>query len=173
MKEKKPNEKKAKGQKARVVRAVTGILLIVQCVVLIAFFGLMPMAKYKALPILKDKSDIGSIYGKGSLAFVRETQPEKFKSGHIVVYYSRDTPVGAKITANNPAAASVLVSGGTDTMSVPYSKIAGQGTGFSVPLLGSYANWLIHGIGLPVTVITMGVFFLLFAIAGLFVRYDD
>ncbi|MBQ5545426.1 MAG: hypothetical protein IIU00_07075 [Clostridia bacterium] len=166
-------EKKVKGRKARVVRAIAGVLLIVQCVVLIAFFGLMPLAKYSPLPILKDKSDIGSIYGKGSLAFVRETQPDKLKAGQIAVYYSGDTPVGAKITANNSASRSLLVSNGSDAQSVAYSKITGQGTGFSVPLLGSYANWLIHGIGLLVTVITMGVLFLLFAIAGIFVRYDN
>lgn len=166
------NEKKKKGLKARIIRDITGILLVLQCVTLIAFFGLMPLVKYDALPILKDKTAMGSIYQKGSLAFVQETDPAKLKAGSVAVYYSGDTPIGAKVLTNDSTNGTLLVSGGSGTTSVSYRKISGRGTSFSVPLLGGYANWLVNGIGVNVTVITMGVLFMLFAVSA-FLTQDD
>ncbi len=166
-------EKKKKGLKARAVRAVAGVLLVLQCVTLIAFFGLMPLAKYDALPILKDKTAMGSIYPKGSLAFVQKTEPAKLKTGSIAVYYSGDTPIGAEVLTNDKANAVLLVSGKNGTQSISYRKISGKGSGFSVPLLGSYANWLVNGIGVIFTVIMMGVLFIIFAVACIFVRDED
>ena len=154
--------------KSKIIRNISGFILILNCVVLTALFGIMPLVKYSACPILKDKSD--SIYKKGSLAFVREIEPGKLDEGDIAVYYSGDTPIGAEVLRNDKASSTLLLSGSGSTKSLSYRKISGKGAGFSVPFMGGYANWLINGIGVNVTVIFMGVMFVIFAVSAVIVR---
>lgn len=164
---------KAKSSKVpNIVRLISGILLVFNCVVLILFFGLMPLLHYSACPVLRDRN--GSIYAKGSLAFMREVEPAKLKKGDVALYYRGDTPVGAEVSVNDKDASVIYTVSGSDmTVAVPYRKISGKGTSFSVPMLGSYAHWLINGLGLTVSVAVIGVLFLVFAVSAFAVRYDD
>lgn len=131
----------------------------------------MPFIQYSACPILKEKSD--SIYEKGSLAFVHEVEASKLKKGDIAIYYSGDTLIGAEVLSNDKANAALLLSGSGGTKSVSYKKITGKGTRFSIPFMGRYANWLLNGIGVNVTVIVMGVMFVIFAISAFIMRDDN
>ena len=157
--------------KPKIIRNISCVLLALCCAVLIGFFGIMPLVQYSACPILKDKND--SIYNKGSLAFVREVSPSDLSSGDIAVYYSGDTPIGAEVMSNDKANAALLLSANDSSEYISYRKISGKGIRFSIPFMGRYANWLINGIGVNVTVIIMGVLFLIFAISAFLVRYDD
>lgn len=157
--------------KPKIIRNISGLILVLNCIVLTAFFGIMPLMQYSACPILKDKSD--SIYKQGSLAFLREVKPSKLNKGDIAVYYSGNTPIGAEVLRNDKTNSSLLLSGSGSTKSLSYRKISGKGTSFSIPFMGRYANWLINGIGVPVTVIIMGVMFVVFAISAIIMRDDD
>lgn len=157
--------------KPKIVRNISGFILVLNCMILIALFGIMPLVKYSACPILKDKGD--SIYEKNSLAFVREVEPGKLDKGDIAVYYSGDTPIGAEVLRNDRVNSELLLSGSGSTKSLTYRKISGKGTSFSVPLMGSYANWLINGIGVNVTVIIMGVMFVIFAVSAIIMRDNN
>ena len=42
---------------ARLIRAISGILLVLQCLVLIAFFGVMPLLGYAVCPVDGSNSD--------------------------------------------------------------------------------------------------------------------
>lgn len=157
-------------KKARIVRDITGFLLVVQCAALIGLFGVLPMLNYSACPVLKEKSE--SVYAKGSLVFVREIDGKDWHKGDIAVFYRGDTPVGLEVISNNKAENSVIVNDGDGPSSVAYRKLNGRGTSFSVPLMGYYANWLNKGKGVPVTVIAMGVLFVLFGVSA-FMTKDD
>lgn len=151
----------------RILRDLTGVLLVGFCAVLILFFGLVPLMGLKACPVLRDKD--GSAYRKGSLAFMRETDPSKLKTGDVVFYYDGTVPVGLKVTANDQAGGVVTTDSGK---TLSYRKISGKGS-FSVPVLGRYANWLTAGRGLKTSVIVMGVVFAVFAVSAFMVRYKD
>ena len=151
----------------RILRDITGVILVACCVVLILFFGVMPLLHFTACPVLKNKG--GSVYQKGSLAFMRETDPAKLKKGDVVFYYNGDTPVGMEVVSNDTANSVIT----TDTgKTLAYRNVSGKGV-FSVPNLGSYAHWLTHGKGLNASVIAMGVTFLIFAVSAFLVRYPD
>lgn len=127
----------------------------------------MPLLHFTACPVLKNKG--GSVYQKGSLAFMCETDSAKLKKGDVVFYYNGDTPVGMEVVSNDTANFVIT----TDTgKTLAYRKVSGKGV-FSVPNLGSYAHWLTHGKGLNASVIAMGVTFLIFAVSAFLVRYPD
>lgn len=155
----------------KIIRNISGFLLVLCCLVLIAFFGILPLLHYTACPVLKDKSD--SIYQKGSLAFVREVEPSKLTQGNIAVYYSGNTPIGAEVLSNDKANSALLLSGQGSTKSLSYKKISGKGTSFAIPYMGRYANWLMNGAGVHVTVISMGVLFVIFALFAFIMRDDN
>lgn len=152
----------------RIIRAISGVLLVLQCVVLIIFFGLIPLAGYSACPVQGNHSD--SIYKNGSLAFIREVSPSDLNEGDIALYYKGRTAVGSKVKANDTTASSVTLSSGNV---LPYSKISGKGSSFSVPVLGTYAGWLTGGNGLNASVIILGVSFVVFAVSAFMVKYKD
>lgn len=157
--------------KPKIIRNISGFILAVNCVAIIAFFGIMPLIKYSACPILKDKND--SIYKKGSLVFVREADPSRLRQGDIAVYYSGDTLMGGEVLKNDEANSSLVLSGNGGTRSLPYIKISGKSADFSVPFMGNYADWLINGIGVKVTVITMVIMFIIFAISAIIMRDNN
>ena len=151
----------------RIIRDISGVVLVTCCLILIAFFGVMPLLHFTACPVLKNKG--GSVYQKGSLAFMSETDPARLKKGDVVFYYNGDTPVGMEVVSNDTANSVIT----TDTgKTLAYRKVSGKGV-FSVPNLGSYAHWLTHGKGLNASVIAMGVTFLIFAVSAFLVRYPD
>ena len=151
----------------RIIRDISGVVLVTCCLILIAFFGVMPLLHFTACPVLKNKG--GSVYQKGSLAFMSETDPARLKKGDVVFYYNGDTPVGMEVVSNDTANSVIT----TDTgKTLTYRKVSGKGV-FSVPNLGSYAHWLTHGKGVNASVIAMGVTFLIFAVSAFLVRYPD
>ncbi len=152
----------------KIIRAISGVLLVLQCAVLIALFGLLPLAGYSACPVKGNASN--SIYKDGSLAFVSEVSPSDLTNGDIAFYYKGKTAVGSEIKANNKAGSSVTVGSGSV---IPYKKISGKGSSFSVPLLGNYAEWLTNGSGLLASVIIMGVTFVIFAVSAFLVKEKD
>ena len=153
---------------AKIIRAISGLLLVFQCLVLIAFFGILPLVGFAACPVQGTNAD--SIYKDGSLAFVHEMSAEGLKKGDIAFYYKGRTAIGSEVTANDAAASQITVKTKSGTASIPYSKITGKGTSFSVPMLGRYANWLTAGKGLMISVIAMGVVFVVFGITAFCVR---
>lgn len=151
----------------RIIRDISGVVLVTCCLILIAFFGVMPLLHFTACPVLKNKG--GSVYQKGSLAFMSETDPARLKKGDVVFYYNGDTPVGMEVVSNDTANSVIT----TDTgKTLAYRKVSGKGV-CAVPKLGTYANWLTHGKGLNVSVIAMGVVFVIFAVSAFLVRYPD
>jgi hypothetical protein len=156
---------------ARLIRAISGILLVLQCLVLIAFFGVMPLLGYAVCPV--DGSNSDSLYKDGSLAFIREAKAEDLKKGDVALYYMGRTAVGSTVVSNDANTSVVTVRTAGGTASVPYRMISGKGSGFSVPMLGSYADWLVHGDGLLSSVIILGAFFVVFAGAAFSVRDKD
>ena len=153
---------------AKIIRAVSGLLLIFQCAVLIAFFGILPLVGFAACPVQGTNAD--SIYKDGSLAFVREVPADKLNKGDIAFYYKGRTAVGSRVTANDASASRITVRTKNGTASIPYQKITGRGTPFSVPMLGKYADWLTAGKGLLYSVIAMGAMFVVFGISAFCVR---
>jgi hypothetical protein len=153
---------------AKIIRAISGLLLIFQCLVLIAFFGILPLIGFSACPVQGTNAD--SIYRDGSLAFVREVPASKLSSGDIAFYYKGRTAVGSEVTANDAAASLITVKTKNGTAAIPYRKISGKGTSFSVPMLGKYADWLTAGKGLLISVIAMGAVFVVFGISAFCVR---
>ena len=83
------------------------------------------------------------------------------------------TAVGSTVVSNDANTSVVTVRTAGGTASVPYRMISGKGSGFSVPMLGSYADWLVHGDGLLSSVIILGAFFVVFAGAAFSVRDKD
>lgn len=156
---------------SRIIRAVSGLLLVLQCAVLIAFFGIMPLLGFHACPVQGTNAD--SIYKDGSLAFVRYVPAAELGKGDVALYYKGRTAVGAKVAANDSASSTVTVKGKGGNVSVPYAKISGKGSGFCVPMLGNYAEWLTKGSGLLTSVIIMGVVFVIFAVSAFLVRDND
>ena len=156
---------------ARFVRAISGVLLVLQCLVLIAFFGIMPLLGYAVCPV--DGSIPDSLYKDGSLAFIRETGAEELQKGDVALYYKGRTAVGSTVVSNDAGTSIVTVKTAGGTASIPYKKISGKGTGFSVPMLGSYADWLVHGGGLLSSVIILGAFFVVFAVVAFSVRDNN
>ena len=155
----------------RIIRAVSGVLLVLQCIVLIAFFGILPLLGFGACPVNGSSAD--SIYKNGSLAFVREVSASDLSEGDIAVYYKGKTAVGSQVTANDNAASTVTVKAKSGSASISYAKISGKGSSFSVPLLGKYAQWLVAGKGLLTSVIIMGVTSLIFGVSAFLVRDKD
>ena len=153
---------------AKIIRALSGLLLILQCLVLIAFFGVLPLLGYSACPVEGTKAD--SIYKDGSLTFVKEVSASDLDAGDVALYYKGRTAVGSEVTANDKAASTVTVKAAEGSSSVPYAKITGKGTSFSVPMLGKYADWLTAGKGLLYSVIAMGAVFVVFAVSAFCVR---
>ena len=153
---------------AKILRAVSGLLLVLQCLVLIAFFGILPLAGYSACPVNGTNTD--SIYKDGSLAFVKEVSASDLNPGDVALYYRGRTAVGSSVTANDAASSSVTVKGKSGGVSIPYAKVNGKGTDFSVPMLGKYADWLTSGKGLLYSVIAMGATFVVFAVSAFCVR---
>ena len=45
---------------AKIIRAISGLLLIIQCLVLIAFFGILPLLGFSVCPVQGSNAD--SIY---------------------------------------------------------------------------------------------------------------
>ena len=45
---------------AKIIRAISGLLLVFQCLVLIAFFGILPLVGFAACPVQGTNAD--SIY---------------------------------------------------------------------------------------------------------------
>ena len=155
----------------KIIRNISGTVLVLFCVLLIFFFGIMPLFKFSACPILKD--DDRNIYSKGSLAFMRETENNKLETGDTVIYYSGDTPIGAKVVTNDQNASKVYISSKNEEItSIPYAKVSGKGISFSIPLLGSFAYSLVNGAALIVSVVLMGIMFLIFAVSAIAVRED-
>lgn len=155
----------------KIIRNIAGFLLALCCATLIMFFGILPLCQYSACPILKEKSN--SIYGKGSLAFVHEVSPSDLSNGDIAVYYSGDTPIGAEVRSNDKVNATLLLSANDSSGYVSYRKISGKGTRFSIPFMGRYADWLTNGTGVRVTVIIMGVMFVIFALSAFIMRDES
>lgn len=153
---------------ARIIRAISGLLLVLQCLVLIAFFGVLPLLGFSACPVKGTNAD--SIYKDGSLAFMQEVSASDLTAGDVALYYRGRTAVGSKVTANDTAASKITVQAKSGSAAIPYSKIAGKGTGFSVPMLGKYADWLTAGKGLLYSVIAMGIMFVVFAVSAFCVR---
>ena len=153
---------------AKLIRAISGVLLVLQCLVLIASFGILPLLGFSACPVNGTNAD--SIYRDGSLAFVREVSAGDLNAGDVAVYYKGRTAVGSQVTANDKSASKVTVRGKSGDTAIPYAKIAGKGTEFSVPFLGTYANWLTAGQGLLYSVIAMGAVFVIFAVSAFCVR---
>ncbi|MBQ9903022.1 MAG: hypothetical protein IJM51_11690 [Clostridia bacterium] len=156
---------------AKIIRAISGLLLIFQCLVLIAFFGILPLLGFAACPVQGSSSD--SIYKDGSLAFVSEVSPSDLSAGDIALYYKGRTAVGSEVSANDEASSKITVKSGSGTAEIPYRKITGKGTSFSVPMLGKYADWLTAGKGLLYSVIVMGATFVIFGISAFCVRDKD
>ncbi len=152
----------------KIVRVLSGLLLVLQCLVLIAFFGIMPLIGFDVCPV--DGSSSGSLYKDGSLAFVQEVSASDLAAGDIALYYKGRTATGSEIASNDKANAAVVVKTDDGTASVPYRKISGKGSSFSVPMLGKYAGWLVHGDGLRFSVIILGAFFGVFALSAFLVR---
>lgn len=153
---------------AKIIRAISGILLILQCVVLIVFFGVLPLLGFSACPVNGSNAD--SIYSDGALAFVREVSVSDLSDGDVALYYKGRTAVGSHVTVNNAETSKITVKTKNGTADIPYAKIAGKGTEFSVPSLGKYADWLTSGRGLLFSVIAMGVMFVVFAVSAFMVR---
>lgn len=156
---------------AKIIRAISGLLLILQCILLIAFFGILPLLGFSACPVKGAKAD--SIYKDRSLAFVREVPAGELSQGDIALYYSGRTAVGSRVTANDAAASVVTVQTSNGTKRIPYAKISGKGTSFSVPMMGAYADWLNAGKGLLYSVIALGACFLVFAVSAFCVKDSD
>ena len=74
------------------------------------------------------------------------------------------------MTAKDISASKFTVRGKSGDTAIPYAKIAGKGTEFSVPFLGTYENWLTAGQGLLYSVIAMGAVFVIFAVSAFCVR---
>lgn len=155
----------------KIIRALSGVLLCLQCVVLIVFFGIIPMLGLEACPVTVSSAD--SVYSKGSLAFVREVSPGDLKKGDVAVYCKGGKAVGSRVEANDREASSVILESKNGGVAMPYRKINGRGSGFSVPVLGGYADWLIHGNGLLVSVIVIGATFCVFGVSAFMVKYDE
>ena len=153
---------------AKIIRALSGVLLVLQCTVLIVFFGILPLLGFSPCPVLGTVS--GSLYKDGSLAFVREVPAAELAKGDVAVYYKGRTAVGAKVAANAQDTSRVTVAAGSGNGYVPYAKITGKGSAFSVPMLGNYADWLLRGSGLLTSVIALGVLFAVFAVSAFCVR---
>ncbi len=153
---------------AKIIRAISGLLLIIQCLVLIAFFGILPLLGFSVCPVQGSNAD--SIYKDGSLAFVQEVSPSDLNAGDIALYYKGRTAVGSEITANDAAGSRITVKAKNGTAAIPYRKVSGRGTSFSVPMMGTYANWLTAGKGLLYSVIALGAVFLVFGISAFCVR---
>ncbi len=153
---------------AKIIRALSGLLLILQCLVLIAFFGVLPLLGYSACPVKGAKTD--SLYKDGSLAFVQEISPSDLNVGDVALYYKGRTAMGSTVTSNNKDASSITVKVKSGETSIPYARINGKGTSFSVPMLGKYADWLTAGQGLLYSVVAMGVVFVIFAVSAFCVR---
>ncbi len=156
---------------AKIIRAISGLLLVFQCVVLIIFFGILPLLGFSVCPVLGNNAD--SIYSDGALAFVSEISPDGLSEGDIALYYRGQTAVGSQVMTNDKAASVITVRANSGSVSLPYRKISGKGTSFSVPMLGKYAHWLTAGNGLLFSVIAMGVTFVIFAVSAFCVRDRD
>ena len=153
---------------AKIIRAISGLLLVFQCLVLITFFGILPLLGFSVCPVDGTNSD--SIYNDGSLAFVSEVSPSDLSVGDIALYYRGRTAVGSEIAANDSSSSKITVKAQSGNVDIPYRKITGKGTSFSVPMMGDYAEWLTSGNGLLYSVIAMGVVFVVFGISAFCVR---
>lgn len=155
----------------KIIRNISAVIAAVMCGVLIFVFGLMPLFKYSVCPVVGN--DERSIYSEGSVAFVREIDPAKLKKGDIALYYSGKNVIGVKVITNDPTNSLVYAKAENgNTVELKYRRISGKGTSFSIPFLGSYAEWLVNGSGLLVSVIVMGIVFAVFAVSA-FVTRDE
>lgn len=156
----------------KIIRNISGTIAALMCAVLIFIFGLMPLFNYEVCPIKTD--DDRSIYSGGSVAFVREIDPEKLEKGDIAVYYSGQTAIGVEVVTSDKNAQKIYAKAenGT-TVELSYRKISGKGTSFSVPLFGGYADWLVNGSGLLVSVIILGTVFVIFAVSAIATREEE
>lgn len=154
---------------AKIIRNISGVIAAVMCGLLIFVFGLMPLFKYSVCPVVGN--DERSIYSEGSVAFVREIDPANLKKGDIALYYSGKNVIGVKVITNDPTNGLVYAKAENDvTVELKYSRISGKGTSYSIPFLGGYAQWLINGSGLLVSVIIMGIVFVVFAVSAFATR---
>lgn len=150
---------------SKIVRNISGTVLVFICLILILFFGIIPMSKFSVCPVIRDNDH--SLYSKGSLAFIREIDVGTLNMGDTAIYYVGGTPIGAKVINNDKAASKIyVVSANNDVVGIPYMKISGKGSSFSVPFLGSYADWLINGAGLNVSIAMMCVMLVIFTTAA-------
>lgn len=153
----------------KIIRNISGTILILICLILITFFGITSLLKFSFCPVLNDIDS--NIYSKGSLAFLRETEIDNLNIGDTIIYYNGNTPIGAKVVTNDKNSATIYVSSANnDIVGIPYMKISGKGAPFSVPWLGIYANWLVNGAGLNVSVATMCILFVIFATSDIVTR---
>lgn len=156
----------------KIIRNISGTLAALMCTVLIFIFGLMPLLDYDICPIKTD--DARSVYSGGSVAFVREIDPSELENGDIAVYYSGQTAIGVEVVTKDENVRKIYARAedGT-TVELSYRKISGKGMPFSIPLFGSYADWLVNGSGLIVSVIILGMVFVIFAVSAIATREEE
>ncbi len=155
----------------KIIRNISGTIAAFMCAVLIFVFGLMPLFNYEICPIKKD--DARSIYSGGSVTFIRKVEPSELKKGDIAVYYRGENAIGVEVVASDPNTQKLYAQAENNTtVELSYRKVSGKGVSFSIPFLGNYANWLINGNGLIVSVITLGAIFIIFAVSAIATRDD-
>lgn len=156
----------------RIIRNISCAISAVMCAALIFVFGLMPLIGYEVCPIKND--DARSVYSGGSVAFVHEIDPAELKKGDVAVYYSGKNAIGVKVVTSDKKSRQIYAQAENDTtIELSYRKISGKGTSFSIPFFGNYADWLVNGSGLLVSVIMLGTMFLTFAVSAILTKDED
>ncbi len=162
-------KKSGRFNKPKIVRNVFAVVTGLMAIPLILLFGLSNLLGYSVCCVEND--DARSVYSGGSVAFVKDVEPESLQEGDIAVYYSGANLIGVTVISrdDNMQMLYTMTDEGA-TMTIKYSKISGKGSSFCLPFACGYVNWIAYGSGVKVSVIAMCVSFAAFAFAALLTR---